>query len=53
MPLSGVNKLCAQCIQSCKQWQQVKVIYCPFFKSKQQKSAKPKEGATLQAQQNR
>ena len=43
MSLSGVNKLCAQCIQECKQWQQVKVINCPFFKSSQQQSAKPKE----------
>jgi len=52
MPLSGVNKVCAQCIHGCKQWQQVKVVNCPFFKSKQQKSAKVKNGATLQAQQN-
>jgi len=52
MPLSGVNKLCAQCIHVCKQWSQVKVVRCSFFKSKQQKSAKPQEGHTLQAQQN-
>jgi len=52
MSLSGVNKLCAQCIHECKQWQQVKVVNCPFFKSKQQQSAKPKEQTTLQAQQN-
>lgn len=52
MSLSGVNKLCAQCVHECKQWKQVKVVRCPFFKSKQQKSVKPKEGDTLQAQQN-
>lgn len=42
MSLSGVNKLCAQCIQECKQWQQVKVVNCSFFKSRQQQSAKLK-----------
>ncbi len=52
MVLNGVSKLCAQCIQECKQWRLVKVIYCPFFKSKQQQSAKLKEGDTLQAWQN-
>ncbi len=52
MPLNGVNKLCAQCIQECKQWEQVRVINCPFFKSKQQESVKLKKGGTLQAQQN-
>lgn len=50
--LTGVNRLCAQCTHECKQWQQVRVINCPFFKSKQQKSAKLKEEDTLQAQQN-
>jgi len=52
MPLNGVNKLCAQCARECKQWQQVKVVNCSFFKSKQQKFAKTKNGDTLQAQQN-
>lgn len=52
MSLCGVNKLCAQCIQECKQWQEVRVVNCPFFKSKQQKSTKLKEEGTLQAQQN-
>jgi hypothetical protein len=32
MPLSGVNKKCSKCFQSCKQWEQVKVIICPIFK---------------------
>jgi hypothetical protein len=49
MPLTGVNKFCAQCTQECKQWKQVKVIHCPFFKSKQQKSGKVKNKGTLQA----
>lgn len=52
MPLTGVNKLCAQCLQECKQWQQVRVVNCSFFKSKQHKSVKPKEGDILQARQN-
>ncbi len=47
MFLCGVNKFCAQCIQECKQWQQVRVINCPFFKSKQQQSGKLKEEGTL------
>jgi len=52
MTLNGVNKVCAQCSQECKQWRQIKIIHCPFFKSKQQKSAKVKEKDTLQARQN-
>ena len=31
MPLDGVNKKCARCKQTCKQWRQVKVIICPNF----------------------
>jgi len=34
--LIGVNKKCQQCSKSCKQWEQVKVIICPFFASRQQ-----------------
>jgi len=30
--LFGTNNKCAKCSQSCKQWQQVKVIICPMFK---------------------
>ena len=52
MPLTGVNKLCAQCIKECKQWVQVKIIRCPFFKSKQSRSGKAKDGHTLYAQQS-
>ena len=32
MPLNGVNKKCVKGTQECKQWAQVKVIVCPFFK---------------------
>jgi hypothetical protein len=39
--LDGVNKLCAQCTEKCKQWKQVTVVRCPFYKS-----------TTLRAQQN-
>ena len=52
MPLTGVNRLCVQCIKECKQWAQVKIIHCPFFKSKQQRSSKSKYGHTLHAQHN-
>lgn len=52
MSLTGVNRLCAQCVCACNQWQQVRVVNCPFFKSKQQKSAKLEKEDTLQAQQN-
>ena len=31
MPLSGINRKCARCINNCKQWSQVKVIFCPKF----------------------
>lgn len=53
MSLTGTNKLCAQCIHECKQWSQVKVIRCPFFRSRQQRSAKSKKPDTLQAGQRR
>ena len=52
MPLTGVNRLCAQCIKDCKQWAQVDIIRCPFFKSKQRGSIKPKDGHTLPLEQN-
>ena len=52
MPLTGVNKLCAQCIKECKQWAQVKIIRCPFFKSKQPRSGKAKDGHTLMLEHN-
>jgi hypothetical protein len=38
MGLSGVNKVCAQCIKECKQWKQAKIIFCPFFISTQKKN---------------
>ena len=44
MPLTGVNKLCAQCNETCKQWEQVTVVKCPFFKNNQKQSAKIKKG---------
>ncbi|MDD5592259.1 MAG: hypothetical protein PHV44_03035 [Candidatus Omnitrophica bacterium] len=37
MGLTGVNKLCAQCINKCKQWREIKVISCPLFISTQRK----------------
>jgi len=35
MPLSGVNKLCAQCTEKCKQWKQITVVSCLCFQSNQ------------------
>ena len=52
MPLSGVNKLCAQCVHDCKQWKQV-VVCCPMFASTQRRDkpedAKQENGDTLRA----
>ena len=31
MALSGINRLCQQCVCACKQWTQVRVIRCPHF----------------------
>ncbi len=35
MSLTGTNKLCQQCVNTCKQWAQVKVVICPYFRSNQ------------------
>ncbi|MFC1674595.1 hypothetical protein ACFL1K_01680 [Candidatus Omnitrophota bacterium] len=34
MALSGVNTLCKDCIQECKQWKQITVVRCPFYQRK-------------------
>lgn len=34
MTLTGTNKLCQQCTNTCKQFKQVVVAYCPDFKSR-------------------
>lgn len=31
MGLDGVNKKCAGCIEDCKQFKQVTVVFCPKF----------------------
>ena len=36
--LNGVNNKCAKCVEKCKQWQQIKVIVCPFFKRLQRQA---------------
>ena len=38
MPLDGINSKCAKCSEKCKQWSQVKVIICPFYKSIQRQA---------------
>ena len=30
MPLYGVNKMCQQCVNSCKQWRQCTPVVCRF-----------------------
>ena len=52
MHLTGVNRLCAQCVKACKQSSQVSVVYCPFFESTQSGYVKPKYGHTLPLEQN-
>jgi hypothetical protein len=37
MPLTGTNTKCQKCVEKCKQWEQVKVIICPYFKDKRSK----------------
>ena len=34
MPLSGINKKCQQCTESCKQWIQLIIVFCPNFRSR-------------------
>jgi len=36
MALSGVNNVCKRCNQKCKQWEQIKVINCPYYELKQE-----------------
>ena len=46
MPLTGTNKFCQQCVNTCKQWSQVKVVSCRDFLSNQKK--KPEQDAKLE-----
>ena len=32
---TGVNNVCAQCVQECKQYEQVTLVNCPKFSTKQ------------------
>ena len=52
MSLTGINRLCAQCVKACKQYSQVSVVYCPSFKSTQSGYVKPKDGHTFAPEQN-
>jgi hypothetical protein len=40
-PFKGVNKVCAQCIRDCKQFENVILINCPKFQSNQSKPPTP------------
>jgi len=56
MPLTGTNKLCQQCVNSCKQWEQIKVVKCPYFLSNQKRNSEQdgriKNGYTLTLGEN-
>lgn len=43
MALDGVNKLCSDCKQECKQWKQITIIKCPNY-VKSQKVHLDREG---------
>ena len=32
-PLQGINRVCAQCVRDCKQFENVALINCPKFHS--------------------
>ena len=40
-PFKGVNKVCAQCIRTCKQFENVILVNCPKLKSTQTENPKP------------
>ncbi|MDP3143503.1 MAG: hypothetical protein Q8N14_06195 [Candidatus Omnitrophota bacterium] len=52
MGLTGVHRLCAQCLKECKQWKEVKVIRCPHFTSTQRKKT-DQDGRNFQATPNK
>ncbi|MFC1752676.1 hypothetical protein ACFL96_04695 [Thermoproteota archaeon] len=29
--MNGINRLCRHCRETCKQWEQVKVVRCPGY----------------------
>jgi hypothetical protein len=37
----GVNKVCAQCVRDCKQFENVVLINCPKFRSSQSENPLP------------
>lgn len=55
MPLTGINKSCQQCTQTCKQWKQTILAGCRLFisiqKNKPEQEGQIENGDTLQAQQ--
>jgi len=40
-PFKGVNKVCAQCVRNCKQFENVILINCPKFQSTQAETPDP------------
>ena len=40
-PFKGVNKVCAQCVRKCKQFENVILINCPKFQSTQTETPDP------------
>jgi len=42
--LGGVNRKCRHCVEKCKQFEQVTVVYCPNYKKVPEKSIDLKTG---------
>jgi hypothetical protein len=40
-PFKGTNKVCAQCIKTCKQFENVILVQCPKFNPRPQKRGNP------------
>jgi len=40
-PFNGINKVCAQCVNDCKQFENVILINCPKFQSKRTETPVP------------
>lgn len=40
-PFKGVNKVCAQCVRDCKQFENVILVNCPKFQSTQTETPNP------------
>jgi len=46
MKLSGINKLCKKCVNSCKQFEQVVIVRCPLFKRREDDNKKTSKNSS-------